>query len=133
MELLTVKLNNGITVLAKLYHGKPSAVTYANRAQAYAKKTQLIAAGIKCDVTATHPFYIRVITEQVYTMTHDLIGDGAHFFYEFTFHAEDDKQAQDKAAGWARYHSFDLRDVKARLATLEEAANTNWIHDEWTD
>ena len=33
-EILTVKLHNGATVLAKLYKGSPSAMTFANRTQA---------------------------------------------------------------------------------------------------
>lgn len=31
---LTTKLNNGVEVLAKLYNGEPSAMTFANRTQA---------------------------------------------------------------------------------------------------
>jgi hypothetical protein len=34
MTMLTVTLRNGFTVTAKLYHGQPSAITYANRTQA---------------------------------------------------------------------------------------------------
>jgi hypothetical protein len=35
-EILTTKLRDGRTVLAKLYEGEPSAVTYANLKQAQA-------------------------------------------------------------------------------------------------
>ena len=38
---MTVKLYNGLTVLAKMYHGEPSAVTYSNRTQAYTKQAAL--------------------------------------------------------------------------------------------
>lgn len=40
-EPLTKKLNNGMTVLAKMYEGEPYAVTYANRTQANKKVTAL--------------------------------------------------------------------------------------------
>ena len=39
--MMTVKLNNGLEVLAKPYHGKPSAVTYSNRTQAQRKAEEL--------------------------------------------------------------------------------------------
>jgi hypothetical protein len=54
-EPLTVKLNNGRIVLAKLYKGEPSAVTYANRTQAYAKVALL---GPGWAVTGHRPFYV---------------------------------------------------------------------------
>lgn len=42
MNILTTKLaSNGATVLAKLYKGEPSAVTYANRTQAQRKAAEL--------------------------------------------------------------------------------------------
>ena len=44
--------------------------------------------------------------EKVYTM---FDGD----FRRFTFTAENDERAQDKAWGWARYHGFSTNDVKA--------------------
>jgi len=37
----TVRLRNGIEVLAKEYKGRPTAVTYANRTQAANKAAQL--------------------------------------------------------------------------------------------
>lgn len=40
-ETLTVRLNNGLEVAAKMYRGEPSALHYANRKQAYAKVEQL--------------------------------------------------------------------------------------------
>lgn len=40
-EPLTTKLNNGITVLAKMYKGSPSAVTYANATQAHAAHAKM--------------------------------------------------------------------------------------------
>lgn len=41
MTPLTTTLRNGVTVLAKLYHNEPCAVTYANRTQATQKVTEL--------------------------------------------------------------------------------------------
>ncbi len=42
MNVLTVKLHsNGREVLAKLYKGEPSAVTYANRTQANKRALEL--------------------------------------------------------------------------------------------
>lgn len=40
-EPLTVKLRNGVEVAAKLYKGKPMAMTYANLSQARAKANKL--------------------------------------------------------------------------------------------
>jgi len=40
-DIPTKKLNNGIEVLAKLYKGEPSAITYANRTQAENKVSAL--------------------------------------------------------------------------------------------
>lgn len=51
--MLTTTLNNGLIVLAKLYHGEPSALTYANRRQAYAA-----AAKVGGTVHGTSPFYV---------------------------------------------------------------------------
>ncbi len=39
--ILTKKLNNGVEVLAKMYAGEPSAMTYANRTQAQKKASSL--------------------------------------------------------------------------------------------
>ena len=47
----------------------------------------------------------------------------------FTFDAKDKKDADNKAHGWARYHSFSSSDVRVRPATAHEAAY--WKHNEW--
>lgn len=39
--MVTTELNNGLTVLAKLYKGQPSALTYANRTQAERKAREV--------------------------------------------------------------------------------------------
>lgn len=52
-DLLTVKLRNGLVVLAKMYKGEPTAITYANRRQAYEA-----AAKVGGDVYGRHPFYV---------------------------------------------------------------------------
>ncbi len=52
---LTTTLNDGTVVLAKLYKGEPSALTYANRSQA-----NKAAAKVQGDVIGTRPFYVRV-------------------------------------------------------------------------
>jgi hypothetical protein len=58
MKPLTTKLNNGRVVLAKLYKGEPSAVTYSNRTQAVKKVAEL---GPGWDVRQFgRPFYVAV-------------------------------------------------------------------------
>lgn len=51
----TATLNDGTVVLAKLYKGKPSALTYANRSQA-----NKAAARVQGEVIGRRPFYVRV-------------------------------------------------------------------------
>jgi predicted transcriptional regulator len=64
MEILTKKHYTGKTVLAKMYKGEPCAVTYANRKQAYAKETQLKAAGFNCYVMQCgRPLVIAIQTD----------------------------------------------------------------------
>ena len=54
---LTVMLNNNRVVLAKMYKGKPSAITYANRTQATRKAVEFHATVY----TSGHgPFYVEV-------------------------------------------------------------------------
>ncbi|HJY45280.1 MAG TPA: hypothetical protein VJ301_11710 [Propionibacteriaceae bacterium] len=50
---LAVKLNNGLVVLAKLYHGAPSALKYANRTQA-----EKAAHAVGGTVRGHRPFYV---------------------------------------------------------------------------
>ena len=47
----------------------------------------------------------------------------------FAFDATDEKDADHKAFGWARYHSFDARDVRVRPATDQEVKYR--MHNEW--
>lgn len=54
----TVKLNNGIEVLAKLYKGQPSAVTYANRTQAEMAVAKLGAEWCVYRCGMGRPFYV---------------------------------------------------------------------------
>lgn len=54
-DILTTKLNSGITVLAKLYKGAPTAKTFANRSQAYAAAEK-----VGGDVVGRLPFYVRL-------------------------------------------------------------------------
>ncbi len=54
---LTVRLNDGREVLAKLYKGEPCAVTYANRTQARRKATEL-GPGWSVIHGLARPFYI---------------------------------------------------------------------------
>jgi len=51
---LSVKLRNGLRVLAKTWKGAPSAYTFANLKQAYAKAALYPGAW----VTAGRPFYV---------------------------------------------------------------------------
>jgi hypothetical protein len=61
VPLLTTKLNNGTVVLAKMYAGEPSAVTYANRTQANRKAEFLRADGYSVDVVCFgRPWYVRI-------------------------------------------------------------------------
>lgn len=53
---LTKKLNNGRTVTAKLYHGEPMGITYANRTQAE-KAAQKIDGKV---IHSGRPFYVEV-------------------------------------------------------------------------
>ena len=51
------------------------------------------------------------------------------WFRHFAFTAVDQEEANEKAFKWARYHSFDVREVKAEKPTEDEA---NWnIHNEY--
>ncbi len=57
--VLTVKLYNGCTVLAKLYKGSPTAKTYANLTQARAAQVKL---GAGWDVCCWgRPFYVAMV------------------------------------------------------------------------
>lgn len=56
-EPLTVILNNGAVVLATLYHGKPFAVTYAQRTQAASRVCHL-GQGWAVAQFSGHPFYV---------------------------------------------------------------------------
>jgi hypothetical protein len=47
----------------------------------------------------------------------------------FSFDAKDEQDAQSKVNGWARYQGFDLRDVRYRTSTENEAKN--WKHNEY--
>ena len=55
IDNLTVKLNNGRIVLAKVYKGHPSAITYVNRTQAERWAAQL---GAGWAVFGFRPFYV---------------------------------------------------------------------------
>jgi hypothetical protein len=52
---LTVRLNNGLEVIAKTYKGRPCAVTYANRTQA---ETRAKSVGPDWAVYGRRPFYV---------------------------------------------------------------------------
>ena len=54
-DYMTVTLNNGRIALAKMYAGKPTALGYANRTQAYKK---LEAVGDGWAVTGSRPWFI---------------------------------------------------------------------------
>lgn len=54
----TVRLNNGLVVLAKQTKYGLSAVGYANRTQAYRRCADLQQHGVRCHVRALHPFCI---------------------------------------------------------------------------
>jgi len=56
-EPLTTRLNDGRTVLAKMYEGEPYAVTYANRTQA-AKRVALLGPGWYVGRGLGRPFYV---------------------------------------------------------------------------
>jgi hypothetical protein len=58
IDNLTVKLNNGRIVLAKLYKGHPSAITYVNRTQAGRKAREL---GEGWAVFGFRPFYVGLV------------------------------------------------------------------------
>jgi hypothetical protein len=47
----------------------------------------------------------------------------------FAFNAKSEENAKDKANDWARYHGKDLRDVRVRLSTYNEAQYN--LHNEW--
>jgi hypothetical protein len=60
-DITTVKLDGyNANVLAKQTHYGLTAVTYANRTQAYTKADELKALGIECAVIGRHPWYIRI-------------------------------------------------------------------------
>ena len=78
----------------------------------------------------------KVINTKTYTLEHKLCEANpmsevpeAIWAAIFSFNAIDDKDADDKAFGWARYHSFDARDVRVRPSTQHEAAY--WLHNEY--
>jgi len=50
------------------------------------------------------------------------------FGHKFSFNAVDQKDAENKAWNWCRYHSFHLRDFK-----VEETTEEKWIHNEYVD
>lgn len=52
-------------------------------------------------------------------------------FEKFTFHANSQESADDKAYGWERYHSLTRGSVSARPATQEEINNASLLHNEW--
>ena len=54
--LLTVALRSGVVVLAKLYHGEPSALMYANRTQAERMAAKV---GGTVHKGFGRPFYVR--------------------------------------------------------------------------
>lgn len=60
IEPLTCRLNSGIEVLAKMSHGEPYPVTYANRTQAGNKVAELLAQGHEFTVHRGmgRPFYV---------------------------------------------------------------------------
>lgn len=49
----------------------------------------------------------------------------------FSFNAVNEKDADNKAHSWARYHSFSGNDVRIRPATAHESEH--WMHNEWVD
>lgn len=77
-ELLTVKLkSNGREVLAKMYKGSPSAVTYANRTQASRKADSLGAGWEVCQFSGSRVFYVakpRAVAE-LFAETHQVFQD----------------------------------------------------------
>ena len=60
--MLTKKLNNGAEVLAKMYKGEPSAVTYANYTQAE-KKAHEMGVGWGVRRFFGRPFYVVKVSE----------------------------------------------------------------------
>ena len=57
--VLWTQLSGGRTVLAKLYKGRPAAVTYANLTQAQTRAAQLRREGYSVSLTVSHPVYIQ--------------------------------------------------------------------------
>lgn len=55
-QIITKKLNSGVVVLAKLYKGEPSAMTFSNRTQA--ENAAQKSGGWVCQMG--RPFYVRV-------------------------------------------------------------------------
>lgn len=59
--ILTTKLNNGRTVLAKQdVRNGITARSYCNRTQAKATETFLRELGVSCDVVGLYPFYVQI-------------------------------------------------------------------------
>ena len=65
-----------------------------------------------------------------YTIEQNLIDD--EWTRKFAFNAKSEKEAESKAMGWARYHSFTYgTDVRFREATEEEATSEWFLNNEW--
>jgi hypothetical protein len=72
---------------------------------------------------------------KLYMLYHELWGGCTTWTEKFMFHARNQTEADNKATGWARYHSFYPGTVKALVVSNEEAKkrDKSWIHDEWVD
>jgi hypothetical protein len=69
--------------------------------------------------------------QKTYTLTVDMMGDGSYWDARFAFNAKDEKDAQSKVWGWARYHGMSQGEVSFREATENEA--THMLHNEWVN
>lgn len=58
-EIITTKLNSGVTVLAKRYKGEATAKTYAN-----IKQASVAAEKVGGEVIGRWPFYVRLDQER---------------------------------------------------------------------
>ncbi len=56
---LTIKLHNGLTVLARMNHGEPTAVTYGNLTQAR-RAAERVSGEVR---SGRRPFYVILPTE----------------------------------------------------------------------
>ncbi len=50
------------------------------------------------------------------------------FGHKFSFNAKNIKDAESKIREWTAYHSHSFSDY-----TIEETADTKWIHNEWVN